>query len=381
MELEKEERYNNHPVSTGLAVSFLVYQHDSKTQPIVEEGIMQTLNEHLENLVYTADGEVFDLFVKVSGGYQANDRGNILYDADGKAISDISYTLDGNDAPVVHYTTWEPTGNADPGGSYIIAPIDEDDYFNSLDSSVVSISYIMYQYDFRIQEIIDERVMQEIGEYLHGRIFTADGKPYELFVPVPGGFQADDKGNTLYDEDGREIGAIRYTRSRDGSFCGIDIESIEEVEEQTERLAFTDTYDEAVAFLGKDFRLPATLTDGFGPPTYRRNGGEDYEMVARITGRRAVYVSLDGDPGMYFFVEANRDSETDVKTWYVPDAVITEGEIAGVTVYKISDERMNRYTWTLDDLTYMFFQIMVHPNNVNCFTDEQCEDIIRSMIE
>ena len=259
-----------------------------------------------------------------------------------------------------------------------MVPIGETEYNLYLESSGTTISSTIYRHDFTIQPVIDERMMQVLDEYLKDRVFTAAGDAFELFMRVPGGFQAYDKGYALYDEIGRAIGDISYFRVGTDDPSGIMILSIEEVDAW---FVFSDTYDEAVAFLGKDFRLPAIHTDSFGPPTFRRNGGDDCEIIARITGRRAVYVSLDGDPGMYFFAEANRDSETDAEAWYATDAVITVGEIAGVTVYKISDEKMNRYTWTYNDLTYMFFQIMDHPRNINSFTDEQCEDIIRSMIE
>jgi hypothetical protein len=378
VELEKEGEYINHTVNTGLAVSFIVYQHDSMTQPIIEESIMQTLNEHFENLVHTADGELFDLFVEVTGGFQADDRGNIIYDADGNAISDISYIFNGTDAPVVHYTIWEPTENADTGGSYIMVPVGETEYNIYLESSGAITASAIYRHDLAIQPVIDERTMQILDEYLKDRVFTAAGDAFDLFIPVPGGFQADDKGYSLYDEVGRAIGYISYRRLGNDDPSGIMILTVNEVDAW---FVYNDTYDEAVAFLGKDFRLPAIHTDGFGPPTFRKSGGEDYEMIARITGRRAVYVLLDGDPGMYFFVETNRGSETDAEVWHATDAVITMGEIAGVTVYKISGERMNRYTWTYNDLTYMFFQNLDHPTNINFFTDEQYEDIIRSMIE
>jgi len=276
---------------------------------------------------------------------------------------------------VVSLVTWKPAENADPGGSFVVEPIEEAEYDSYLESSGVTTLATIYRHNFLTQPIVDERTMQIINEYLKDRVFTADGKAFELFVPIPGGFQADDRGYALYDEDGRVIGDISYTR------IGADIPSgilILPKEVVVEWFEFSDTYDAAATFLGKDFRLPTVFTDESGPPSFRINGDEDF---AEIFGRRAVYVSLDGDPGMYFFVETNRRAEDDAWIWYAPDAVVTEGEVAGVTIYKISKEDVNRYTWTLDGLTYMFFQFKSDPINDNCFTDEQCEDIIRSMIE
>lgn len=276
---------------------------------------------------------------------------------------------------VYSYVTWVQAENADPGGSFIMEPINEAEYNTYLESSGTITSSTVYRHDFKNQHVVDERTMQAIEEYLTGMVFTADGDAFELFVPVSGGFQADDRGNVLYDKDGRAIGDISYERIGAGDLIGIRILPIEEVDKWFE---FSDTYDEAVAFLGKDFRLPTIYTDGFGPPTFRVNGDES---LVELLGRRAVYISLDGDPGMYFFVEVNRDTGDDAWSWYTPDSIVTEGEIAGVSVYKIINEESNRYTWSLDGLTYMFFQFKSHPIYNNSFTDEQCEEIIMSMIE
>ena len=288
---------------------------------------------------------------------------------------------------VVRFVTWEPAENADAGGSFLVEPISEEDYksyLESLDFSNQIISTTIYRHGFVRQAIIDEEVMQMLDERLRNRVFTLEGQAFELFVPVPGGFQADNRGIALYDENGSEIGDISYVIAGTNEFIidrlfpnGIRILSVEEVAGWFD---FSDTYDEAAAFLGKDFRLPAVHTSGFGPPEFRLNGDESFTAS---TGRRAVYVSQSGNPGIYFFVETNRDTEADADIRYAPGAVITQGEISGVTVYKIESEEANSYTWTFDGLTYMFSQSKSDPVNVDfsSFTDEECEEIIRSMID
>lgn len=276
---------------------------------------------------------------------------------------------------VYSYVTWTQTGSADSGGSFVMEPVEKEEFDSYLESTGTVSLRTIYRYNFNEQPIVDEETMRVLNKYLKDRVFTADGAAFELFVPVSGGYQANDKGCTLYDEAGRVIGDIRANNVGTAAPNGITILSVAEVEKW---FAFTDTYDEAVAFLGKDFRLPTVLTDGFSPPAFRKNGDE---TLVKATGRRAIYISLDGEPGMYYFVETNRDASADATVWYATDSVITEGEIAGVSVSKISSEDLNRYTWSLDGLTYMFFQFKSHPVSVNCFSDEQCEKIIRSMIE
>ena len=259
---------------------------------------------------------------------------------------------------------WAPAEEADTGGSWVMVPVEEDYY--EREGMLIGTGIYVKGFDLS-QNVLDEETAQALRELLEGKVFTEDGEPFDLFVHAPGGYIADDRGYALYGADGVEIGSIYYDSIIRSKPISIDISTAAQVEEL---YAFPYSYEDAAKFLGQDFRLPAVYTESLSPPGFKMQD-ESYR------GRYAVYVSLGGEPGMYFFVERNRSGEPD--EWAAPGAAITEALIADTAVYKISDDIAgNRYTWENDGLTYMFFQSTGSPA---CFTDEQCEDIIRSMIE
>jgi len=263
------------------------------------------------------------------------------------------------------------TDNADTGDSHVLVPA-EDDFYGK---NGAMMEKLMYAKGLDAMPVFDEETALMLSRLLEGKVFTEDGKPFELLTPVPDGFRADDRGYTLYDTDSREIGRIYYDHNEGEAPFRISVVTDED--------EFLDTYDAAVAFLGRDFRLPAMHTEGFNPPKFKISIDDFSVRLSR------VFVKLEGEPGMFYSVttEGNATAEPENA---LETTVIWEDEVEStalsinkeVTVIKLSDERVldgnkSIYTWTYDGLFYIFYQT----NSSAEFTDEQCEDIIRSMIE
>jgi len=217
-------------------------------------------------------------------------------------------------------------------------------------------------------EGFDSDIAQMINEALAGKIFTADGMPFVLMVAMPNQdlYYADDRGNVLYDADGYEIGMISTLVTFDGEFTAFDCDGFLWVEILTVgdlrgQLDYSATYEDALDFLGRNFRLPTVHIEGFEPPKFRLDG---LRVNIRYVGGEAFF------EGLFLFVENIRDDSVEPSHLYTTSEII-ELEIAGVTIHKIAQQ--NAFWWRHDDLVYSLSP------SVN-LTDRQIEEIIMSMI-
>ena len=276
----------------------------------------------------------------------------------------ICITLSATAFAVVSYI-WEHAERADTGGRWVMVPVEADYY----EKEGISLAKALYCFDQCFTfPIFDEESMLILNDLLKDNVFTEDGEPFNLFIPVAGGYQAADRGYSLFDTLGNGIGEIYYVSlGHQGKPIAIEVITIEISIRNHNN--YVDTYEDASIFIGQSFRLPTIYIDSFSPPVFKIQ--DDYYI-----NRYSVYINYEGEPGMYFFVEKTRTDS--YEEWVAPGAVITATEMAGTTVYKISDDCCNRYTWEYNGLTYMFFQFFDTPKQ---FTDEQVIEIIISMIE
>ncbi|MCL2019694.1 MAG: hypothetical protein FWG70_08050 [Oscillospiraceae bacterium] len=263
---------------------------------------------------------------------------------------------------------WSPAETADTGAGWEMTPISTDDYNSYLEKNDIISEQMFYLaesvYPGEVESLaLDEEMAEIITLFLENKVFTADGMAFDLLVQTSEGFVADDRGFDLFDEKGTSIGRIDYKYIGSGKPFDIAIFSKEDVSKWYE---FPETYEEAVKFLGYEFRLPTVYIEDDGAFGFKNDINPN---------RRAVYIS---GHGMYMFVEINGlGTAFDGEEWFVPESIIEETEFNGTIVYKISNDDLNRYTWSTDNLTYMFFQFK---NRSSSWSDEQCEEIIRSMI-
>lgn len=149
------------------------------------------------------------------------------------------------------------------------------------------------------------------------------------------------------------------------------------VEEGRQIFNFDATFEEAAEALGQDFRLPAAHVDGYKA-----------EFMVETSGW--IKMLYNGNPAMYFEIyEAN--SEFFQHETFMANVIATEFEIAGTTVYKMSSMinlahlDIRYYTWEHDGLVYFLYNFYLDENTKYfpdvVFTEEQCIEIIRSMIE
>jgi len=261
---------------------------------------------------------------------------------------------------------WFQTERADSGGSWVMVPTNGD-FYDNVDNDTLHIVYSSLNEE---QPVFDADIAARLIELMAGKLYTQDGIPFDLLVRGVDGYTADDSGGEIFDAQGSRIDEIYY-EAYDNGVLGINTISIRTIEEI--KNDYSDSYDDAADFLGNDFRIPAVYTDGFDPPRFNI---QDDTLYGR--NRRAVYVDINGDPGMFYFVEQMRTPGDTAYDWAASDAEIYMSEIADTVVYKIIDEDSHRYTWNYNGLTYMFFNFIDEPNP---FSDLQCEEIIRSMIE
>jgi len=188
----------------------------------------------------------------------------------------------------------------------------------------------------------------------------ADTNGTIVFVPLSEEyFSKVENGFLLFERNGERVG-IR-----------LDDDPIELTDNHIEEMNYADTIEDAITVLGQHFRLPTAYTENLLPPEF------NIQIDEIILQRHSVYVRLSGDPAIFFYVEKNRDGDP----WFLPllnGCTITNAEILGIVVYKLSDDNLNRYYWEHEELTYMLFQNINEPSQ---FSDEQMVEIIISMIE
>ena len=269
---------------------------------------------------------------------------------------------------------WEPAEQADTGGSWVMIPVPED-YYDDNDSGDET-RLLIYSSQLVQQPVFDAEIAERLSELMARKFFTEDKDPIDLLVYGAYGYSADDRGGTIYDARGNRADMIYYEVGRNGAPLGIMHVSIDITEVLND---YSDSYAESASFLGQDFRIPSVYTDGFDEPRFNI---QDDTLYGINRQRKAVYVSIGGEPGMYFFVEQMRAPGEAAREWGAENAEIFKSEIAGVEVYKIvsgtDTHSIQRYTWNHEGLTYMFFNFI---DRQVAFTDEQCEEIIKSMIQ
>jgi hypothetical protein len=278
----------------------------------------------------------------------------------------------------------------DTGGSQSFVTVPED-YFQSTGTNIMLALYIS-DVPVDVQPHFDEKTAQILRGFLEGKVFTEDGMPFDLLSPIPGlfsrGYRADDKGNVLYDAGGYEIGTIYYSATVNSEPHGVSIMSPDELQRQ---LGYNSTQEEAVALLGRDFRLPTVYIDALEPPRFQLTDKSQWLLVAADSETQEllpyesnqVRVRYDGDAGgIQLIIENERTNEhSATEPWHIPGGVIEEYEIAGVKINMITSSVSDSYThyaWTHDSLVY----IMTYPAYLpGSLTETQAEEIIRSMIE
>lgn len=268
---------------------------------------------------------------------------------------------------------------ADIGAKWVLVSAPED-YYESGDSVMFM---PIYSVDVTADEqpYVDAGTAQILHGLLEGMVFTAAGEPIEIMASVPDSdeYRIVTGDGVLYNKEGEELRSIYYRTVGYSEPLDIWIWTKAEYEAQREAerkgidgIKLTDDYEEAAHLLGSDFCLPGVYTAGLDSPEFR------YQETKYGTeaGRKAVYVTYRGTPGIYYFAEAMRSEDEVPNEWYADGAVIEQCEIKGTTVYKASAKDIIRYTWTHDGIVYMIFQ-NYSPNE---FTDEQIVEIIVSMI-
>jgi len=265
---------------------------------------------------------------------------------------------------------WVPAERADSGGSWVMVSTIGDFHDNVGTEEL----YMIYSSLADEQPVFDSDIAERLTELMAGMFFTEEGEPIDLLVHGGEGYTADDRGWGLFDALGNRIDEVYY-EANDNGIVGINsisfnTNAIEDLD------VFPDSYDDAAGFLGNDFKIPSIYTDRFGPPQFKI---QDEAQYGYGSNRKAVYVNMSGKPGIYFFVEQMRPQGEAAGEWAALGAEIFTSEIAGTAVYKITDKTgCQRYTWDHGGLTYMLFNYTGEPE---AFSDAQCEEIIRSMIE
>lgn len=267
--------------------------------------------------------------------------------------------------------------SADVGASWVLVSAPED-YYESVGTSI---RWSIYFAGASVgeQPRVDAETAKILQTLLEGKVFTADGELTEIMIPVTDSdeFCLNIGDSALYNETGEEIQEIRYETVGYSKPQEISFQTKSEYEAQCEKerqgyagVKLTDDYSEAAGLLGMDFNLPGVYTDECEEPEFSFQSLKDPD-------RKAVYVTYAGNPGIYYFAEAMRSEDEIPYEWYAAGAVIEACEIKGTIVYKVTSQRIIRYTWTNDSVVYMIFQ---NYSPVE-FTDDQYVEIIASMLK
>ena len=282
---------------------------------------------------------------------------------------------------VYQSVAWTPAeGIVDTGAHFVLIP--DNNYTMLREGSSLTETIVMYEKsNTGSLPVMDDDTAAIVRDQLKGRVFTGSGEPFELLVQVPGGYQADDGGFTLYDNGGEEIIKIGLaTVDADGDGAQQKLVTVFNAADVIQHNFAA--YDEASAFLGSDFRLPAVNDEYLDPPEFQlfRQGMNGRIMVPSDY----VLVSYSGGSlGLAYAVYPIRSESGVARYINVPEDKVFEGVVAGVTVYKIADPSVNTFIWEFEGLTYVLMHGAGEPDAfiTGLFTDGQIEEIIRSMIE
>jgi hypothetical protein len=216
---------------------------------------------------------------------------------------------------------------------------------------------------------ICEEVVYVVKEMLEGQLFGANGEPFDLVV-YNEGYYADARGHVLYNAYGCEIGTIYlWYRNDDNLQMFFDRVEITTLADHEEQFGFNNTYDDAFAHLGRDFRLPTEHLDLFNPPVF-----SVWENSIGFSVRFLYHMYWISGEDLYFIMSKARVEGTDPFPFYITGE-ITGFEVAGVPVFKINEpQHAVNFNWVHDGLTYKFYP-------PSFFTETQILDVIRSMVE
>jgi len=274
-------------------------------------------------------------------------------------------------------TTPDPTKKYNLMDNYFKAPHISSSWFNGV--SCYSLYWVDYPFERDIK-FIDAETAKVLSAQAEGYIFTEDGEPFDPFFPMPNMenmYWVSDMGHKLYDDPrargSSQIVQICYT------FADIDAErepiifwrTIDYYEESV-------TYEEASEFLGRPLRLPEKESLYYGSPKFLIECGKSWE-TNRMTEKVRVTLDESAKLGFLFFVSMPREDGEEPEEWLAEGAVIEVLEVAGTTVYKaVQENYLTRYIWKDGELTYVFYQ---NPGEYKPLTDEECIEVIKSMIE
>ena len=290
---------------------------------------------------------------------------------------------------VLQHILWEPTeGIIDTGAQFVIVPQENQPPAHNaehtlpagIEAGVVYSSKTIYvKNSTEPLPIINEANAQILRELLAGVVFTVEGEPFDLLIQVVGGYQADDRGIALHDRENMELIGISFRYQygdEDEKPLFITTWNIGD----EERGYREDSYDEAAVFLGGDFRLPTVHTEHLNPPMFQIITDGSQGM-----GGGYVAVSIIGsNPSICYEVYPKRNAGDHAMEIYRTGGIASEGLIEGVIVYKLENDGgiTAGYMWEFEDMTYYLTHWRWAPEDFNDpFTDEQIEEIIRSMVE
>ena len=271
-----------------------------------------------------------------------------------------------------------PANVADAGGSQVIVPMDEETKQAYQAASVGNTSHNIYVKNpdtkQNVNKIFDSDTANVLRGLLEGKVFAKDGEPFDfvayllknnnLLEPYPDIY--------IYSADGEEIRQIVYwAKEPFGTPTAVSF-SFEDLIMPD----YADTYESAAVKLGKEFRLPDV--------TYIEEYDFKYEADFNPHGNMKVWISIRHAKGGAAFsvaVENSRDDGTEPDYLQAP-VVIEDFEIDGIVIHKVTlDSGFKEYMWEHDSLSYMLMQYPDVCGTVTfCPTDEQCEEIIWSMI-
>ncbi|MCL2396930.1 MAG: hypothetical protein FWC93_02580 [Defluviitaleaceae bacterium] len=225
-----------------------------------------------------------------------------------------------------------------------------------------------------------------INEMLAGKIFTADGEPFELMTTsFDGVYRVNDGSKVLYNAYGEEIGVVEVRFSIENEEILDTYLITREVFEAQH--GYNATLKEAVEFLGRDFHIPASVGEGFEAPAFRledwyRSDVDDETGQYLRTGGRSVVVrylytaeKYFGGRDMFMLVENVRSEHITPVELTIGGGEFIERQMAGIVVHQLASDRMATFiTWEHDGLIYT-----IYPPTTWMTAD--IEEIIRSIIE
>ena len=323
----------------------------------------------------------------------------------------------------------------DVGGQweYVVVPFDSPEY-QAQRANVIFLAPLYFSPNHHnIQRIritpdqaawFDREQVQQIRDMLAGKIFTADGAPFDLMVRAPLSTQyMPYQGNVLYDAYGNEISEIYL-------FLSISPDEQREITD-LHILTFNgdtcDTWDgtvggigaiqrsldEAANLLGRGLNRPTIHMENFEEPTFEFGvtavGDWCYEINQFVVLQKGVWATFQGRErhgDLTIIMEPIRTENVTPREIMLADGEITVfDEVAGVTVYEVSARhRSSHFVWTHDGVVYIFYRPRYNADppifervseeivdgmrhyiyeyvNQYAFTDDEIREIIRSMIE